>query len=154
EVSVEGTQSDTQLLLNLTHDGEVIAARRLTLRNGRGFAVFPYDSRFTGKVTIAALSLTTMKSRYNYPWGATVVLFPKKRRLGLQVHLDKDTYRPGQDASAQFAVKMPDGAGAESALGIKIVDQSVEERARMDTEFGSGHWSSWRYWDEENDSDF
>jgi hypothetical protein len=78
--------------------------------------------------------------------GERTVLYPKNRQLDVGIHLDKDEHKPGEPAVARFTVRSADKTAAESALGIKIVDRAVEERARTDSDFGQQRgWGWWRW---------
>src|SRR4029077_19825596 len=67
-----------------------------------------------------------------------------------QVRFDKGLYRPGEEATLHIGVRNATGESAQSAVGLKIVDRAVGERARTDSEFsGRGNrswpWSLWSY---------
>ena len=69
---------------------------------------------------------------------------PAISRLHVDVRLARETYRPGDTASANIDITGPqdsdgdDVSPARTALGIVAVDQAVTERNRSDNEFGSG----------------
>jgi hypothetical protein len=156
EVTLRSTRPSLHLVVQAVREGVVLASQQVRLRNGRAFASFPYDPRFTDEVTILAFSLEEEWSSAALE-GLRTVLYPKNRQLEMGIQLDKNEHRPGEDATARFAVKSADKTGTESALGIKIVDRAVEERARTDSDFGqrnNWNWWNWSLWSSSNDSNF
>jgi len=146
QVTIRGAQPSQHVTVEVLHDGAVLATQRATLRNRRAYVVFPYDARFTDEVTVVAYSLETEESPRNCPHAARNVLYPKNRQLSVALALDKSEHRPGQDAHVRFTVQSADKSAVESALGVKIVDRAVEERARTDSDFGQGpRWDWWRW---------
>jgi hypothetical protein len=146
QVTIRGAQASQHVTVEVLHDGAVLATQRATLRNRRAYVVFPYDARFTDEVTVVAYSLETEESPRNCPRAARNVLYPKNRQLSVALALDKSEHRPGQDAQVRLTVQSADKSAVESALGVKIVDRAVEERARTDSDFGQGsRWDWWRW---------
>jgi len=157
EVTLRSTRPALRLVVQLVREGVVLASQQVMLRNGRGFTSFPYDPRFTDEVTVFAISLEEEWSPYVALEGLRTVLYPKNRQLEMAIQLDKNEHRPGEDATAHFTVRSADKTGTESALGIKIVDQAVEERAQTDSDFGqrnNWNWWNWSLWSSSNDSSF
>ena len=126
-------------------EGAVLGSRRLSLERGAAMVTFPYESRFTDEITVVAYSLEEPVDSYRYLWGSRTVLYPKNRNLEVDLKLDKDEHRPGEAAVARINVRLPDKSAAESALGMKVVDHAVAERARTDSEFGGSRGYHWRW---------
>ncbi len=143
EVTLRSNKTDLRAVVEASREGVELGRQQVRLRNGRAHVVFPYDQRFTDEINITAYSLEERVSVYSYLERSVTVLFPKNRRLAINVQFDKDEHRPGEAASVRFAVHTPDQTGAESALGVKIVDSAVEERARTDGDFGGQSSGSW-----------
>jgi hypothetical protein len=157
EVTLRSTKSNVGVAVEVLREGAVLATQPARLRGGRASLVFPYDSRFIDEITIVAYSLEEQTTPYRYLAGSRTVLYPKNRQLDVAVQFDKEEHRPGEDATARFAVHQPDHTGAESALGVKIVDTAVEERARTDSDFGQrSGWGWWRWslWSADSDAGF
>ena len=148
EVTVRSTRPNLRLMVQAIRDGVVLASQNVKLRNGRGAVTFPYDARFTDEIGIFAFSLEEEWDSEVMLESERTVLYPKNRQLAIDVHLDKDEHRPGEDASARFHLASSDKSAVEGALGIKVVDRAVEERARTDADFGqhSSGWWSWSLW--------
>ncbi len=157
EVTLRSTQPNLRVVVEALREGAVLATQQARLRNGQAHLVFPYDERFSDEVTIVGYSLEQEATPYSLFEGSSTVLYPKNRQLAVAVDLDKDEHRPGENARAQFAVRQPDTTGAESVVGVKIVDTAVEERAQTDSDFGQrSEWSWWRWslWSTDNNTGF
>jgi hypothetical protein len=119
EVGVRSTKPNLQMIVEALHEGTLLAKQQATLHNGRADLVFPYQQNFVDEVTVAAYSLKEETTPRSYPAGSVTVLYPKDRRLDIAVRMDKADHRPGDEANARFAVRLPDQSGAESSLGVK-----------------------------------
>jgi hypothetical protein len=144
EVALRTGKMDLPVVVDVAREGAVLATRQVRLHNGRANVVFPYDPQFTDEITVTAYSLEEKNTPYSFLEDTATVLYPKDRRLGVAVQLDRNEHRPGEDAVARFAVRQPGKTGAESVLGVKIVDRAVEERAQTDSDFGQDR--GWRWW--------
>ncbi|HJU56277.1 MAG TPA: MG2 domain-containing protein, partial [Pyrinomonadaceae bacterium] len=146
-ISLAASEPEMRAVVEVWHGQNVVQSRAVRLRNGRASLVVPYDKAFKG----GALRLTA------YAYGPTAaigehmaaaarrVLYPGESDLKLDVRLDRATYKPGEEAHADFRVRATDGRPLESALGVVVFDKAVEERSRTDNEFGSGHGFSEAY---------
>ena len=110
------------------------------------------DERFRGDITLVAYALGLQRSRTNDDTdvsGSHTVFFPHDSELRLNAHLSKTTYRPGEEADADFRITSPDQSATRSAIGLVVVDKAVSERERTDHDFGpnSGFYSFRSYWD-------
>jgi phosphatidate phosphatase APP1 len=117
----------------------VIQSQIVRLHNGRASLTVPYNKAFRDGVTITAYSYSgaASENRYEIPSAMRSVLYPRERDLKLDVRLDQSTYKPGEEAHADFTVRDPLGRTIESALGVVVFDKAIEERARTDREFGA-----------------
>ena len=157
EVTLRSSRPALRLTVQAIREGVVLASQQVRLRNGRGYAAFPYDSRFTDEITVLAFSLEQEWSSYVLLEGARTVLYPKNRQLDIAIQFDKNEHRPGEDASARFAVRSAEKTATETALGLKLVDRAVEERAQTDSDFGQrtgGWWWPWSLWSSNMNSSF
>ena len=133
-----------RVVVQAVREGMILASQQVSMGRGPSTVTFPYDPRFTDEIAVVAYSLEDPVDSYRYMWASRTVLYPKNRTLQVDLKLDKDEHRPGEAAVAGIAVRLPDKSTAESALGLKIVDHAVSERARTDSEFG-GRGSYWRW---------
>ncbi len=119
----------------------IVESQRVELRDGHAQVQVPYRSDFGGDVTVGAFVLPAASPNYN-PWEAfshRTVVYPKPHGLDVQIHLDGDTHRPGEEVVADFAAARPSRQPVESDLGVVVFDKAVEERARINRQFG-GHY--------------
>ncbi|MGB7921899.1 MAG: MG2 domain-containing protein [Pyrinomonadaceae bacterium] len=131
---------DMAVILDVARDLQVIRSEVVRLNNGEAVVTLPYNADFKDRLTIAAYSNDVPQQSYyyyNYVAGRRTVLYPRDRELKLDVQLGRDTYRPGEEASADLQMYTPDGRSVEGALGVVVLDRAVEERARTNQEFGS-----------------
>jgi hypothetical protein len=131
-------QREITLAVDAITQQNVIQSQLVTLQNGRASVTFPYRQSSDGAVTIAAYSLAK-KGEDDTTFGSHTVLYPHDRDLKFKLALDRESYRPGDAASASFLARTAAGRPAESALGVVIFDKAVEERARTDREFGGNY---------------
>ncbi|HEX8474838.1 MAG TPA: alpha-2-macroglobulin family protein [Pyrinomonadaceae bacterium] len=117
------------------HESRVVHAETVRLEAGKGSVEIPYKKEFKDELNVVAFVAPVAGSNQSRS-GAHTVLYPRERELQLDVRLNQETYRPGEEASADFRVLSPDGREVESALGVTVFDRAIEERARTDREFG------------------
>ena len=106
----------------------------VNLAGGRGKADFPYDPRFHGELRILAYSMSTLSS--DHPQGLAKVLYPAKQELGLALRMTHSSYKPGEQAVAEFNLTTAEGSAVQGALATVVFDKAVSERVRTDEDFG------------------
>ncbi|MDQ3586234.1 MAG: MG2 domain-containing protein, partial [Acidobacteriota bacterium] len=149
KVRIEASEARMKVAVDVAREGRVIRSEMVQLHDGRASLVIPYTSDLKDEVAVSAYSLSEENfDRYDYPSAGRTILFPRDRDLKLDVELSRATYRPGEEALADFRVRAPDGRLIESALGVVVFDKAVEERARIDSDFsgGAGFSSLYRAW--------
>jgi hypothetical protein len=122
-------------------EGRVLYSGSARISGGRAALVIPTGADFAGAVTVTAAGLAPAQDAADddsYSVGARTVVFPRDRELKLDVRLSQKSFRPGEEAGAQFAVRTADGRRAAGALGVVVFDKAVEERARTDGEASRG----------------
>ncbi len=134
---ITGSKPEMTVIVDVVREWRVIRSEIVRLKQGRALFTVPYDEHFKGAVSIVAYCDQTDGDRDADARGARTVLYPNDESLKLDVRLDRQTYRPGEEARAEFQVRAPDGSPVEGALGVLVFDRAVEERARTDAEFGS-----------------
>ena len=116
----------------------MIRSESIRLRNGRYTFTLPYSAEFKNEIMMTAYFCDDVdKATFN----TRSVFYPRDHELKLDLRMSAQTYRPGDEASADFRVQTADNRAVESALGITIIDRAVEERTRTDVEFGSQRFS-------------
>ncbi|MBV8860038.1 MAG: carboxypeptidase regulatory-like domain-containing protein [Acidobacteria bacterium] len=128
------------VVVDAVSEGRVLYSRSARLSGGRAALVIPTGPEFAGVVSVTATSAAPTKGgdEGSFANGARTVVFPRDRELKLDVKLSQKSFRPGEEAGAQFAVRTADGRRAAGALGVVVFDKAVEERARTDGEAGRG----------------
>jgi A-macroglobulin TED domain/MG2 domain/Alpha-2-macroglobulin family/Carboxypeptidase regulatory-like domain/Alpha-2-macroglobulin bait region domain/Macroglobulin domain MG3/A-macroglobulin receptor binding domain len=122
------------LFVDVVQDWRVLRSRTVQLRDGRASVTLPYGADFKDRLSIIAYPDRADPYRSN---GAHTVLYPRERRLKLDVQASQESYRPGEEAQVEFRVSAGAGGPARmSALGVVVFDKAVEERMRTDEEAG------------------
>ncbi len=144
-VSVTSTQRSGTVYLDVLSGFTVIDSYTAELRTGRAELSIPYSAAFAGQVTIGAFIEEDDDNDDEVVAASRGVIFPAKSGLNVSASFDKAVYKPNEEAKLSLGVLDTLGNALESALGIVIVDQAVNERARTDSEFGGyfgrlGRW--------------
>jgi hypothetical protein len=116
-------------------DWRLVASQAIPMLHGRGEGTFAPNDKFQGDVTIVAFQIgvpQTEEPDVTWAVGWHTVLFPHDTSLKLDVHMSKATYRPGEEADADFHLNSAGGGSAKGALGLVVVDKAVEEHERTD----------------------
>ena len=143
---IVSNNADLTLALDAITEEKVVQSKLVTLKNGRASIEIPFRREFTGAVTLAAYAPSETEDEGEFVYHTRTVLYPHDRDLKLNLTLDHESYRPGQDAIARFLTRSATGQSAESSLGVVIFDKAVEERARTDREFGGeSFYGPYRY---------
>ena len=142
-VRVELASDDERMsvALDAVSEGRVLYSRSVRLPGGRAALVIPTGPDFAGAVSVTATSLAPTHGvgrDESFSVGARTVVFPRDRELKLDVKLSQKSFRPGDEAGAQFSLRTADGRRAAGALGVVVFDKAVEERARTDGETAGG----------------
>ena len=152
-VSIRGGES-SHVVLDIVRDHTAVWSTRIRLKQGRGFAVIPYQERFKGVLQLAAYSYGPEGRPPTEAGGSDhAIIYPHDTDLRVGLRTDRRTYTPGQTLTASLRVGASDGIGVPSALGVTVVDKAVDERARTDEEFGRrsvGFWN-WDWWRDPTD---
>jgi hypothetical protein len=151
-VSVEVTSNRPRLsvVVDASAGDRVVASHTLRLDGGRASFVLPYDPEFKGPLAVSAVTTEVPPDSYRkYSVGVRHVVYPRDRELKLDARMSRASYKPGEEAGVEFAVRAPGGRRVESALGVVVFDKAVEERARTEQESGAA-WgfggSFYDYW--------
>lgn len=149
----------TKVYIDVVKNWSVIDSYFVTLKNGKGEFKIPYQPKFQGELKIAAYFEEEDEGQtYNYQTrqyerGKTFkliktsrgIIFPHSENLKLETNFDKETYKPGEEAKANFSVLDSLGQAVNSALGVVIFDKAVEERAKTEGDF-NGTFKNYYGW--------
>jgi hypothetical protein len=135
-VELSSDARDVSVVVDAVSQGRVLFSKVVRLAAGRAALVIPTGADFGGAVTVSAVGVAPSgEDGGDYASGARTVVFPRDHELKLDVKLSQESFRPGEEAGAQFALRAADGRRAAGALGVVVFDKAVEERARTDGEF-------------------
>jgi len=133
---ITSNQSDVTIALDAIGADRVIQSQLVHIQNGRASVTVPYRKEFSGAIALAAYDLTATEDKSA---AMRTVLYPHDHDLKLNLRLNHEMYRPGEEATADFLTRAAAGHATESALGVVIFDKAVEERARSDRDFGGNY---------------
>ncbi len=119
------------IVVDILKESSTLISYRVKTKNGHASLRVPYRKEFNGYLTIAANAESGDEAK-----SAWRVVFPDPRRLKVTAKSERETYRPNEEAGLGFEVAGFDKKAAQAALGVVIVDQAVEERARTDSRSG------------------
>jgi hypothetical protein len=156
DVRLTSDVSDATAVVEVVGDWRFFTSQIVYLHNGRGAVMFPPNDKFQGPVTIAAYEIGLQpaeKYGETSAYGERTILFPHDTSLQLDVHMSKATYRPGDEARADFRVNSAGGDSEKGALGLVVVDKAVEQRQRTDEDLrrDSGFYAYRSYWESDSD---
>jgi hypothetical protein len=118
---VQATRKEGTAYLDFLRDGTTIFTQAMKLSDGRGSTEFKVPDNVTGTITINGYYLSPYTGVVQN--SRTVYFAPQE--LKVAVSLDKESYRPGEEAKFEFKVTDKKGNPAPSAVGVDIVDESV-----------------------------
>lgn len=150
-IALEGDYQATGLLLRvdkrLVKVGDAVRATVLTSDRGRGavyldvvkdrqtmltYATEARDGKASLEVTITPdltgsvwLGAYRIMSTGDIVRDTAPIFVDPANDLSIEVKPDRATYRPGEDAQVEFAVRDASGRPVAAALGINVVDESV-----------------------------
>ncbi len=133
---ISSNRRELPVAVDVIREQKVVYSTSVRLHGGRASLVIPAGREFRNQLTIAAYALPEAHDDDDPDLGTRVVIFPRGRELQFDVRLDKQEYRPGEEASAEVRLRDADGREVEGALGFVVTDRAVDERARTDREFG------------------
>lgn len=141
KATITASEARMKLIVGVWKGEAELRSQAVELHDGQVRLTIPYSADFDAGVTLLAYAAPDAESGYYYrvPAAARKVIYPRERDLRLNVELSQPSYKPGDDAHADFSVRAPGGQPVESALGVVVFDKAVEERARTDREFGSNY---------------
>jgi uncharacterized membrane protein len=135
--TIISSDSNSLVSVSVVHDLTVLSSQQVRLKNSQASLLLPYSADYKGEVTLVA---NLANGDEEDSLAARSVMFPRNRDLKLKLESEAKPYLPGENAHVAFQSVSSLGKAVESALGIVVLDQAVEERIRTDQEFGP-HYS-------------
>lgn len=119
---VVATKQHGNVYFDIVREGQTVMTRAGTIENGTASLDFDLDPGLMGSVVLHAymFSPTTELIR-----DTRLLYVNPADELRLEIGMDRETYRPGEEAMVHFAVTDQQGRPTAAALGIAIVDESV-----------------------------
>lgn len=135
-VKLLSTQKTGVAYIDIVQGWSVIDSYFVNLENGRAEIKIPYQSHFRGELKIAAF-MEDEEDENEIVRASRGIIFPSPQNVRLDASLEKDTYKPGEEATVKFGVTDSVGQAVESALGVVVFDRAVEERAKSEDAYQS-----------------
>ena len=126
------TESAGAVYLDITREGQTLSTRALDLVEGRATAAIDLTPDLYGTLAVHAYKPLSSGEIVR---DTRLVVVDAATDLALDVELDRDTYRPGEEAGLQIAVSDGAGIGVAAALGLAVVDESVFALQEQDPGF-------------------
>jgi len=131
--TIISSDSTGVVTVSVVHELTVLSSQQLRLKNSQASLLLPYSPDYKGEITLIA-NLTNGNEEDSV--AARSVMFPRNQELKLKLESEAKSYLPGENAHVAFRSVSSLGKAVESALGVVVLDQAVEERIRTDQEFG------------------
>jgi len=116
-----GGLEGARIHLDLFRDGRTVANRDVLLdRQGEAELELVLDDEMGG-----LLSLEAYSDELQGPRSQAAMFVERDRNLLVDLHAERASYRPGEDARIEVQVTNVDGAPVVAAVGVSIVDEAV-----------------------------
>lgn len=121
-----------QVYLDIVREGQTVSTRSIKIDDGRARVGIDLTPDLFGTLELHAYKIL---SSGNITRDTRLVVVDAPTDLTLAVAPDQEVYRPGDTAEIDFSILGQDGNGAQAALGLAIVDESVFALAQEDPGF-------------------
>lgn len=126
------SQSTGNAYLDIVRDGQTISTRSVKVLDGRAEVAVDLGPDLFGTLELHAYNILRSGSIVR---DTRLVLVDDASDLSLTLAPDRNVYRPGETAGLDIQVKGTDGNGAQSAIGLAIVDEAVFALVEQDPGF-------------------
>jgi hypothetical protein len=121
-VKIQSTANSPTMHVDLVSDGQLVATRELTLKDGTIEEAIELPPSCLGTVDVHASQYTKDSG---HKLDSRVIYVHPARELKIAVRPDRNTYRPAAEGTIHFEVTDWRGRPATAALGVLIVDEAV-----------------------------
>jgi uncharacterized protein YfaS (alpha-2-macroglobulin family) len=121
-----------QVYLDIVREGQTVSTRSIEVTGGRASEAIDLTPDLFGTLELHAYKIL---SSGEIARDTRLVVVDPPDDLTLGIVTDRDSYLPGDTANLDFTVTDPNGDGAQSALGIAVVDESVFALTQEDPGF-------------------
>jgi hypothetical protein len=149
ELSVHGARGDV-IDLDVVSESAVLAHLQVRMHDRTTPVTIPADARFHGLISIRAYKMSESVNQYDYwseRWSSRSVLYPEDRALRLDVSGIKPSYAPGARVTAGLRVTDASRAGIGAAVGVRVFDNAVAQRAETEEDENNRWLGSWWWFD-------
>ena len=126
------TQPQGTVYLDIVRDGQTVSTRAVEISGGKASLAVDLTPDLYGTIQLNAYKVLSSGSITR---DTRLVVVDRAADLNVEITPGQDTYRPGDTATLAIAVSGQDGAAAQAALGLAIVDESVFALAEQDPGF-------------------
>ena len=134
KIEILASDENRSVFVDVLKNASSLASRRVKLTNGRAELRIPFNPAFKSFLTVSAFYDDEGEAVED----SRRIVYPSPRNLRVTTQTNKDEFRPNEEAALGFKVSTADNKQTEAALGVVILDQAVEERAKTDALFGGG----------------
>ena len=131
-LSLLTSQPKGTVYLDIVREGQTVSTRSVDVENGKAEVVVDLTPDLYGTLELHAYKILRSGSTTR---DTRLVVVDHADDLSIQFNPSQEIYRPGDPASLQIQVNGQDGAGAQAALGLAIVDEAVFALAEQDPGF-------------------
>jgi uncharacterized protein YfaS (alpha-2-macroglobulin family) len=118
--------------LDVVREGQTVSTRAIPVDGGHAEVAVDLSPDLYGTLELHAYKILTSG---NITRDTRLVVVDAAAGLNLTVTPDHPVYRPGESAGLDIQVNGQDGNGAQSAVGLAVVDESVFALAEQDPGF-------------------
>lgn len=121
KVKVLSTQKDGIAYIDVIRNGMTAFTKAVAIKDGQGETFFDIPKELSGVVTFNAYFV----SPYTGVVKDSRTIYVAPQDINIAVKLDRDSYRPGEEAKLEFALTDRKGNATPGAVGVDVVDESL-----------------------------
>jgi len=114
--------------LDIIRDGQTVLTKAMTLENGKAAESIDLSADFFGTLIVNAYQINRTGQIVR---DSKSLYVSRADDLTISVTPDKETYKPGEEATFNFSVTGPDSKPLMTALGVIVVDEAVFALSEM-----------------------
>lgn len=121
-LSIHTSQARGTVYLDIIREGQTVSTQAIQVSDGQAAVAMDLTPDLYGTLELHAYKILRSGTIAR---DTRLVLVDEANELALSFATDRDVYRPGESAALDIQVNGQDGSGAESAVGLAIVDESL-----------------------------
>jgi hypothetical protein len=121
-VVLSGLKTPETLFLDAVRNGQTVLTRMVGVDGGRGEVDLDLDAELAG---ILRLNLYRIDEEGQVHRDTRFLYVKPKGGVDVRIRLDREAYRPGDEAKAMIEVRGPDGEPRPGAVSLCAVDEAV-----------------------------